>query len=160
MLTVVSAVQSKEGVTPMAVKGAYKTRKIGEVVERWYDSTGLSSQDAELPQWQISLLIMQLAFCFSSMISWLLLALPLPAYYLGGWKGLVEQNGEGGQWKIVVCPPVSGLLGGINVGHGRCQASGLLYSVYTQFEFFVVNGEAGQWRISVAQQSQVWKGGK
>ncbi len=63
-------------------------------------------------------LLMQLVFCFSSMISWLLLALPLPAYYLGGWKGLVEQNGEGGQWKIVVCPPVSGLLGGINVGHG------------------------------------------
>lgn len=94
-----------------------------------------------------SLLMMQLVF--SSMISWFLLALPLPAYYLGGWKGLVEQNGEGGQWKIVMCPPVSGLLGGINVEHGRCQASGLVYSVYTQFEFFVVNGERGQWRISV-----------
>ncbi len=49
----------------------------------------------------------------------------------------MEQNGEGGQWKIVVCLPGSGLLGRINVGHGRCQASGLVYSVYTQFEFFV-----------------------
>ncbi len=152
--------QSKEGVTPMAVKGAYKTRKMDEVVERWYDSTGLSSQDAELPQWRISLLMMQLAFCFSSMISWLLLALPLPAYYLGGLKGLVEQNGEGGQWKIVVCPPVSGLLGGINVGHGQCQASGLLYSVYTQFEFFVVNGEGGQWRISVCPSVSGLEGGE
>jgi hypothetical protein len=88
--------------------------------------------------------MMQLAFCFSTTISWLLLA-----YYLGGWKGIGGAEWRGRQWKIVVCPPGSGLLGGINVGHGQCQASGLVYSVYTQFEFFVVNGEGGQWRISV-----------
>lgn len=38
--------------------------------------------------------MMQLAFCFSTTISWLLLALPLPAYYLGGWKGI-----GGAEWR-------------------------------------------------------------
>jgi hypothetical protein len=109
-----------------------------------------------------SLLMMQLVFCFSSMISWLLLALPLPAYYLGGWKGLEGVGGAEWRGRAMEDSRVPTSLrsaGGNKCGTRPMPGMSCLLCVYPVWVL------CGEWRaramedICCAQQSQVWNGG-